>query len=138
RLPDSDNQLSRDSLQRLVTKFHHRGVALAHSVVEGQFAVGQMELLVPVLSIAQLLRHRNQLCDDLRRSKSLLDDDIGQRLFDLYARLGNIRAEHPALRTGGFYPWPYRPDQGHLDEHGHGVDVDRRLVIYQQWGPPRR
>jgi pullulanase len=64
-----------------------------------------------------------------------LDDDIGQRLYSLYRRLAQIRAARPALRTGGFYPWPYFDGETSLDEHGYGVDSARGVVIYHRWGP---
>jgi 1,4-alpha-glucan branching enzyme len=59
-------------------------------------------------------------------------DSVGRALFDLYARLADIRAGHASLRTTNFYPWPYDAQAGHLD--GYGVDVDRRVVIFHRWG----
>jgi pullulanase len=64
-----------------------------------------------------------------------LDDDIGRRLYALYALLAGIRATRPALRTGGFYPWPYYDGEVNLNRNGYGVDSERRLVIYHRWGP---
>ncbi len=54
-------------------------------------------------------------------------DFAGERLFDVYKRLIEIRRTHPALRTANFFPGL----QNHPD--GYGVFPERGLAIYHRW-----
>jgi glycosidase len=55
-------------------------------------------------------------------------DFAGERLFDVYRRLIEIRRAHPGLRTANFFPaLGNHPD-------GYGVFADRGIAIYHRWG----
>ncbi len=64
----------------------------------------------------------------------LADDAIGVGLRALYARLATLRAAHPALRDGGFYPSGWDQGRTSLDDQGYGIDAARQLVVYHRWG----
>ncbi len=55
-------------------------------------------------------------------------DFIGQRLYHLYQQLIKIRAEHPALRSGNFFPY----HSNHPD--GYGAFLHQDVVIYHRFG----
>ncbi len=56
------------------------------------------------------------------------EDFIGNRLFELYAKLCQIRKNHPALRSSNFFP----ASQNHLD--GYGAITDKDVVIFHRYG----
>jgi hypothetical protein len=64
----------------------------------------------------------------------LADDPIGQSLRGHYARLAQIRRDHPTLAGPNFFPSNYDEGRTAFDAQGYGVNVDRRLVIYHRWG----
>jgi len=64
----------------------------------------------------------------------LLNDETGQKLFSLHARLAQIRAEHPALRSHEFYPRLYDQQMTHFNSEGYGIDSYDNVVIYHRWG----
>jgi pullulanase len=61
---------------------------------------------------------------------SLRDDEIGQRLLDLYRRLAQIRISHPALRHGEFWPSQYDWSWDGFAPDGYGVDTDLGLALF--------
>jgi 1,4-alpha-glucan branching enzyme len=65
---------------------------------------------------------------------SALNDPAGQRLYDLHKQLIRLRRDHPALRSGNFYPGFYDERWNRFNDQGYGVDVERGLAIYHRWG----
>jgi pullulanase len=61
---------------------------------------------------------------------SLRNDQIGQRLLELYRKLARIRTSHPALRHGDFWPSQYDWGWGGFSPDGYGVDTDAGLAIF--------
>ena len=59
---------------------------------------------------------------------------IGQELLALYRRLIKLRAEHPALRSSNFYPWPYAEQDDAFNGQGYGVNVAAGVTIHHRWG----
>jgi pullulanase len=64
----------------------------------------------------------------------LADDGVGRSLRDLYRRLIDMRAAHPALRGPNFHPRAYDERWDRFDADGFGVDSSRGLVVYHRWG----
>jgi pullulanase len=55
-------------------------------------------------------------------------DFVGSRLAALYQKLLRIRSDHPALRSGNFFPFPFN----HPD--GYGSFPDKDVVVYHRYG----
>jgi 1,4-alpha-glucan branching enzyme len=64
----------------------------------------------------------------------LLNNRIGQSVFDLYKRLIGIRHTYPALRSRNFYPEAWEEWQTRFNPAGFGIDTERQLVLYHRWG----
>lgn len=54
-------------------------------------------------------------------------DFIGNRLFNLYKRLIDIRLKHPGLRAPNMYPFPE-------SENGYGLLENNQIVVFHRYG----
>lgn len=59
-------------------------------------------------------------------------DFAGERLYDVYRRLIEIRRDHPALRSPNFFPYPFN----HPD--GYGAFPEKGVVVYHRWDERER
>lgn len=62
------------------------------------------------------------------------DDQIGASLWNLYARLINIRKSYAGLRSDNFYPAAWEEWQTQFNPQGYGIDVQKQVLIYHRWG----
>ncbi|WP_071824800.1 alpha-amylase family glycosyl hydrolase [Gloeobacter kilaueensis] len=61
-------------------------------------------------------------------------DNIGKQLLPIYAKLIEIRLNHPSLRSDNFYPSKWEDWQTQFDPEGYGVSSENQLLIYHRWG----
>ncbi len=62
------------------------------------------------------------------------NDKIGLALASLYKRMGEIRNQHPGLRSQNFAPQPWEEWQTQFNPEGYGIDTSRQVAIYRRWG----
>lgn len=58
----------------------------------------------------------------------------GQRVFDLYQQMMQIRQDHPGLRSPHFYPSGWQDGWTLMNPQGFGIDRGRNVVVYHRWG----
>ena len=63
---------------------------------------------------------------------SLADDHVGQVLGALHARLGVLRRDRPALRSGHLLPSWWTTAQTVLEPGGLGFDAERQVVVFHR------
>jgi len=62
-----------------------------------------------------------------------LMQDAGPTVFARYQAMMAIRKQHPALRSGNFYPPDWDESVTQRDPNGFGIDRDRNIVVYHRW-----
>lgn len=65
-------------------------------------------------------------------------DDTGNRLYELYRKLIQIRHDHPSLRSQNFYPDPYDETDTGFNSAGYGVNEAKDVIIFHRWGTDDR
>jgi 1,4-alpha-glucan branching enzyme len=61
-------------------------------------------------------------------------DSVARAVLRLYARLGAIRQQYPALRSTNFYPDHWDDWQTRFNPAGFGLDTERQVVVFHRWG----